>query len=739
MSLMMERRARGLLLASGFAIVLCASRHVDAALDGSAPPPEPRVYRSTVSAEWLPDGRRFWYQNVSAGNSKEFVFVDAIKGERRVVSQQPVPAATDRSPAPALPPPKASARSPDGKLEALVRDHNLWLRDVSTGNTYPLTTDASAGETFHKESQRARMLNLRFETPDEPASVPDVYWSPDSTRMLAIQTHTIPEHRVYLIEHAPTDQLQPKLQSYPYLKPGDEIPVPRPRLFSIADRREIALDDALFPTPWSLDTIHWLPDSSELTFLYNQRGHQLMRVVAVDARTGKSRAAIEERSRTFIDYAGKFFYMPLDGTHEALWMSERDGWNHLYLYDLRTGRVKNQITKGSWVVQAIDHIDSKRRQIWFLAGGIVPGQDPYYTQYCRINFDGGGLKVLTAGNGTHFVRWSPTGEYFIDTWSRVDLPPITELRRSADGKLILTLERADAHEVIDSRGGYPEHFVAKGRDGKTDIYGIIYWPEDLASRGARDGAKRYPIVERIYANPQASWVPTDFMSALIYPEIRALNDKGHVVVQIAGMGTSGRSKAFHDVAWQNLADAGFPDRIAWIKAAAEKYPALDISRVGIYGFSAGGQNALAALLWHGDFYRAAIADSGPHDNRLDKAWYGELWLGWPVGPQYLANSNVENAHRLQGRLLLVTGDLDRNVDPSATFQVVNALLKANKQFEFLVIPGAGHGAMVPGLTRRSSPRAPFAVPRLVDFFVRNLPGPRTSADEPVREGPGPID
>lgn len=718
---MIGSRMRGLLSAPGFAIALCASMDVDAALDTAAPPPEPSVYRATVNPHWLPDGHRFWYQNENSGNSAEFVLVDAAKGERRVVSQQQIPAArADRSAAPALPPAKASALSPDGKLEALVRDHNLWVRDVATGNAYPLTTDAGATETFHKESQRARMLNLRFETPDEPASVPEVYWSPDSTRLVAMQTHTVPDRRVYLVENAPADQLQPKLQSYPYLKPGDEIPVSRPRLFSLADRRETPIDKALFPTPWSLDTIRWLPDSSEFTFLYNQRGHQLIRVVAVDASTGQSRAAIEERSRTFIDYAGKFFYIPLDRTHDAIWMSERDGWNHLYLYDQRTGRVKNQITKGNWVVQAVDHIDTKKRQIWFLAGGIVPGQDPYYTQYCRINFDGSGLKVLTEGEGTHFVRWSPTGEYFIDTWSRVDLPPIAELRRSADGKRLLTLEKADGHEVIDLRGSYPEHFVAKGRDGETDIYGVIYWPKALASKETRAGAKRYPVIERIYANPQASWVPTDFLSPLIYAEIRALNDKGYIVVQIAGMGTSGRSKSFHDVAWQNLADAGFPDRIAWMKAAAQKYPAMDTSRVGIYGFSAGGQNALAALLWHGDFYRAAIADSGPHDNRMDKAWYGELWLGWPVGPQYSANSNVENAGRLRGKLLLVTGDLDRNVDPSATLQMVNALLKSNKEFEFLVIPGAGHGAMVPGLTRRSAPRPPFAIPRLVDFFVRNL-------------------
>jgi dipeptidyl aminopeptidase/acylaminoacyl peptidase len=710
--------------AFAFVLMAAAFGHARAATDFADPPPEPRVYRATVNPNWLPDGHRFWYQNDNPGNTQELILVDARRAERRVVTREEI-AAIEASarhteqPASAPPARLSASVSPDGKLEAIVHDNNLWIREIASGEEYALTSDASPAETFHKDTQRLRMINMRFDTPEEPPSKPEVFWSPDSTRLVAMQTHTVPDSRVYLVESAPPDQMRPKLHTYPYLRPGDDIPVARPRLFAPVERREIPFDNALFPTPWSVDTVHWLPDSSSFSFLYNQRGHQLMRVIAVDAKTGTPRTVIEETSRTFIDYTGKFFYQPLDDRGEALWMSERDGWNHLYLYDVRAGRLKNQVTKGKWVVQLVDHVDFRKRQIWFLAGGIVPGQDPYYTHYCRINFDGTGLVVLTEGDGTHWVKWSPTGEYFVDTWSRVDLPPVTELRRAADGKRLLTLETADAHEVLDARGSFAEHFVAKGRDGRTDIHGVIFWPKSLSTVSARAGSSRHPVVERIYASPLASYVPTDFVGTRLYPEFDRLLDRGFIVVQIAGMGTSGRSKAFQDVAWQNLADAGFPDRIAWIKAAAKKYPAMDTTRVGIYGFSAGGQNAMAALLWHGDFYRAAIADSGAHDNRLDKAWYGEQWLGWPVGPQYSASSNVDNAWRLQGRLLLVVGDMDRNVDPSSTLQVVNALLKANKPFEFLLVPGAGHGVIVPGTNRRSR-RPPYAIPKIVDFFVRTL-------------------
>ncbi len=569
--------------------------------------------------------------------------------------------------------------SPDGKWEAVVRDHNLVLRDVATGAIEPLTSDADSNNTYAAESES-----------------PEVYWAPDSQRLVAMRLRPGSQRRVYVIESAPADQIQPKLDSYPYLKPGDDVPVRKPHLFDVAAKKEIPVADDLFANPWSIGDVRWSADSRRFTFLYNQRGHQVLRIVAVDAATGAARPIVEERSRTFIDYSGKFFCEYLDETGEIIWMSERDGWNHLYLYDAQTGTVKNQITRGEWVVRSVDWVDKARRQIWFQAGGIRPGQDPYYLHLCRVNFDGSGLTILTEGNGTHSAQFSPDRRYFVDTWSRVDRPPVHELRRSEDGKLVCKLEEADAGNL-----GLPEPFAAKGRDGVTDIYGVIWRPKSF------DPRRKYPVIESIYAGPQDSFAPKAFHATSPQQE---LADDGFIVVQLDGMGTSNRSKKFHDVCWKNLQDAGFPDRILWIKAAAAKYPYMDLTRVGIYGTSAGGQNAMRALLDHGDFYKVAVADCGCHDNRMDKIWWNEQWLGWPVDDSYVRSSNVVDAHKLRGQLLLMVGELDRNVDPASTMQVVNALIKADKDFELLVMPGAGHGVA----------RTPYGWRRLRDFFARNL-------------------
>ena len=384
-------------------------------------------------------------------------------------------------------------------------------------------------------------------------------------------------------------------------------------------------------------------------------------------------------------------------------MSERDGWNHLYLYDANTGRVKNQITRGEWVVRNVDNVDEEKRQIWFRAGGIRPGQDPYYVQSCRVNFDGSDLTVLTEGDGTHAVEFSPDRQFFIDTWSRVDLPPVHELRRASDGKLVCALEQADWSELLQTGWRAPERFVAKGRDGKTDIYGVIIRPRDF------DPNQRYPVIEEIYAGPQSAFVPKAFSA---YSGMQGLAELGFILVKIDGMGTSQRSKAFHDVCWKNLGDAGFPDRILWIKAAAAKYPCMDLTRVGIYGGSAGGQSSTRALLAYGDFYKVAVSDCGCHDNRMDKIWWNELWMGWPIGPEYEQQSNVTQAHNLTGKLLLMVGEMDENVDPSSTLQVVNALIKADKDFDLLINTGKGHGSGESEYGRR----------RRADFFVRHLLG-----------------
>jgi dipeptidyl aminopeptidase/acylaminoacyl peptidase len=528
-------------------------------------------------------------------------------------------------------------------------------------------------------------------------------FSPDGTKLVAMQVEPAQERKVWLVESSPADQLQPKLSSYNYLKPGDRIDHPRPHLFDVGKRQAIEVVDALFPNPWSIEDVRWSPDSSRFTFLYNQRGHQVMRIVSVDASSGETRALVDEQSPTFVDYSQKTYTHWLDATHELVWASERDGWNHLYLYDTQAGAVKQQITSGEWVVRKVERVDAEKRQVWFTAYGIRAEQDPYYAHLARINFDGTGLTVLTEGDGTHTWQFSPDARWLLDTWSRVDVPPVTELRNAEKGALVCSLEKADAGALLATGWRAPERFTSKGRDGKSDICGIIIRPSNF------DTANQYPVIEEIYAGPHDYFVPKAWGRG---QRQHALAELGFIVVQVDGMGTNWRSRAFHDVCWKNLKDSGFPDRIAWLREAGFRHPEMDISRVGIYGGSAGGQSALAALLHFGDFYKAAVADCGCHDNRMDKIWWNEAWMGWPVGPEYADNSNVTHAAKLTGKLLLTVGELDHNVDPSSTMQVVNALIKADRDFEMLIVPGSDHGAG----------ERPYMVRRRMDFFVRALLG-----------------
>lgn len=567
--------------------------------------------------------------------------------------------------------------SPDKQWEAFIKDNNVCIRPVGGKDEIVLSRDGNADLYYSSAIQ----------------------WSPDSRKLATVQVRDVQVRRIPLIQSSPESQLQPILQWRDYAKPGDVLPISLPVLFDVENRKQIPLDTDLYANQFSFYISGWRKDSRAFTFEFNQRGHQRYIVGEVNAENGTITHLADEQAKTFIHYYSNYRYDLNDG-REMIWSSERDGWRHLYLYDNK-GNVKRQITKGEWVVRKVEHVDETNGIIYFLASGFNQDEDPYNQHYCRIKIDGTGFEDLTPEPANHKITASKDRTWFIDSYSRPDLPPVSLLKKTTDGSIVAELEKADISDLLAIGWQMPEVFSAKGRDGKTDIWGNIHRPSTF------DPSKSYPVVEMIYAGPHDSHVAKDFYA---YNRlISRLSELGFIVVSIDGMGTANRSKAFHDVCWKNLKDAGYPDRIAWIKAAAKKYPYMDTERVGVYGWSAGGQNAMAALLFFNDFYKVAVALCGCHDNRVDKMWWNEQWMGFPLDESYSACSNVDNAHLLKGKLLLINGELDDNVDPASTLQVVNALIKANKNFDQLYLPGRTH-----------SLGGPYEMRRLDDFFVKHL-------------------
>ena len=582
--------------------------------------------------------------------------------------------------------------SPDGKWTAFIKNDNVYVREVATGKEKQLSQDGTLSNYYSSYIQ----------------------WSPDSKSVVSCRIRPVEKRYVYYVESSPADQAQPKLHKQEYAKPGDELRFKVPCIFEVESGRRLIPSTELFSHQYELSGPMWNADSKAITFEYNERGHKVYRVLEMSAVDGSVRTLIEEKEEKYVNYPRIYRNYLSDGKR-IIWSSERDNYNHLYLYDRATGKPLHQITKGEWYVRGVQHVDEANEVIYFSANGMKKGEDPYLIHYYKINFDGSNLVELTPEEGMHQCWYSSDYKYLVDVYSKVDQAPIAVLRDAKNGKIRMQLDKADISALLANGWKAPEVFSAKGRDGKTDMWGVIYRPSNF------DPSKKYPVIEYIYSGPGDQYVPKTFSSYNWW--MTSLAELGFIVIQVDGMTTSFRSKEFEEVCYKNLKDAGLPDHIAWIKAAAQKYPYMDIDRVGIFGCSAGGQESTGAVLFHPEFYKAAYSACGCHDNRMDKIWWNELWMGYPVDEAYSACSNVDNAHLLSRPLMLVVGELDDNVDPASTMQVVNALIKANKDFELVVIPGAHH-----------TMGEDFGEHKRYDFFVRHLMGITPPSWDKVKTG-----
>lgn len=688
------------------------------------------TFKLALTPNWF-GGHYLWYRNDLKDRVKEFVLVDADNGKKRPafdhakLAESLAKASGEKVEANRLPF-EAITPSDDLKKVGFTAFRKDWTCDLST---YATTAGRQAAETGAAGGQsdtprpgqtssrdgawqarieagqvqvKARGAN-EWKSLTTSGSFTRFLWSPDSKHLIAFRLLPGEHKPVYLLKSAIPGTTRAVLETRLYDQPGDKMDEYEPFLLGVEQAAEKKL--ALAPImgggqPWSNPPdVRWWKGGRNALIEFPIRGYQQQKVIEVDASNGDVKTIVDEKSPTFVDQ-GRIMMRPV-GDSQILWRSERDGWGHLYLYDTVKGGVK-QVTKGEWVVRSIERIDEQKRQVWFTANGVAKDQDPYHIHFCRINLDGTGLTDLTPGDGTHAIVFSPDRKYYVDSYSRVDMAPVHELRKGDDGKLISTLEKGEIDALLKNGVRLPERFVAKGRDGQTDIWGVIIRPTNF------DPNKKYPIIENIYAGPHDSFVPKSFRP---FYNMHRLAELGFIVVQIDGMGTNNRGKKFHDVCFKNVADAGFPDRILWMKAMAKKYPQADVDRVGVFGTSAGGQNSTGALLFHPEFYKVAVSSCGCHDNRIDKQWWNEQWMSYPVGPEYAQSSNIDNAAKLKGHLFLFVSEQDRNVPPESTIRLVDALQKARKEFDFMIFPGLDH-----------SDGGTYGERKRRDFFVRWLHG-----------------
>lgn len=734
------------------------------------------VLHDAPRARWL-SGDRFWYRNRSE-KGYEFLVADAAIGAKRLLFDHvrlaaALSEAADTTYEPyklpfrdftledgerairfsvarakywecnlttyactgpdSLPRDKTSeVKSPDGKWVAFERAGNVFLRSTTGRSEVQLTTDGTVeyGYALANIGCCAQVTTIRNKTELRPY----IAWSPDSKRLLTYRIDQRGVRQMYLLE---TKNPGPVLHSYPYALPGDSI-IPRIEyvVFDVTARRAVKVDqppqDAVnttccwFRTDTVWKDVRWNGQGDAIFFTQGRRGYKELVLLTADAATGMTRKILTESGKTYVETnqnsGGIPNWRPASGGGEVIWWSERDGWGHLYLIDAASGAVKNRITSGDWLVSDLVWVDDVLRLVYFTARGRERG-DPYFRYLYRARFDGTGLERLTSEEGDHDIQVSPSGKYFVDSYSRPDAAPVTVIRR-ADGTIVRELQRGDLTRLLASGWTMPEPLSVKARDGQTELRALLWRPAQY------DSTKRYPIIDYIYPGPQVGSISSRQFSASPSGNARALAELGFFVLQVDALGTPGRSKAFHDFYYGNMGDNGIPDHIAAIKQVALKYPQVDLDRVGIFGHSGGGFSSTDAILRYPDFFRVAVSSAGNHDNRSYDYTWGEKYHGVlkktsDSTDSFDSQSNWRLANNLRGKLLLMYGTLDDNVHPNATLLLVDELIKANKEFDMLVLPNRNHGFA----------SEPYVVKRTWDYFVQHLLGKEPPAGYVIRRPP----
>ncbi|NOT90483.1 MAG: prolyl oligopeptidase family serine peptidase [Ferruginibacter sp.] len=666
------------------------------------------LYNNTISPVWLQDGRLYYASTTASG--KEFVLINPKDGKRKTAADLKTLLQEIFSDKTTTNPVRRSASnevlSPDGKKAAFIRDWNLWVKDVDTKKETQLTTDGvkdfgyATDNAGWKHSNRAILL-----------------WSPDSKKIATFQQDQRHVSDMYLVS---TNIGAPKLDAWKYPLPVDKdvirihrviIEVDQPKVIRLkipSDPRRGTLCDDISCTG-SFDDNEWNADASKLAFVSSSRDHKEAKMRIADAATGDVKEVFEEKVATQYESGqGSINWHFLAASNEIIWYSERDDWGHLYLYDANTGKLNTQITKGDFVVTRLLQIDEKNRVLYFEANGKEKAQDPYFSHLYRVDFTGKNLQLLTPEDGNHDITFSPDSKYFVDAYSKPDVPATTVLR-DTKGKLIATLEKADISKLIATGWKAPEPITVKSRDGKWDLYGLMFTPTTL------DKTKKYPVVNYIYPGPQGGGVGNrSFASAR--GDHQALAELGFIVVIIDGTCNPDRSKSFHDVCYGNMADNTLEDQMAGIKQLAGTRPYMDLDRVGVWGHSGGGYATAAAMFRYPDFYKVGISESGNHDNRNYEDDWGERYIGLLTKDDkgksnYEDQANQNFAGNLKGKLMLAHGGADDNVPPYNTYLVVDALVKANKDFDLVIFPNARHGYAADSY---------YMMRRRWDYFVQHL-------------------